>query len=227
MTILRHLPNALTCANLVTGCIGIRFAVHGQLDYAAYAVWLACFLDFLDGFAARLLKVTSSIGKELDSLADVVSFGVLPAMVMFSLIDNATEITWLPYAALLLAASSALRLAKFNIDERQTVGFIGLPTPANALFITSLIFLPSPFVWTVSNPAVLVVLTIAFSFLLISPIALFALKFVNWSWAENKVKFTFVGISVLLIGWQQAAAIPLIILLYIVASLFVGRFSRS
>lgn len=227
MKILRHLPNALTCANLVTGCIGIRLAIDGQLDYAAYTVWLACVFDFFDGFVARLLKVTSPIGKELDSLADVVSFGVLPAMVMFSLIANTTEVFWLPYASLLIAAFSALRLAKFNIDERQTVGFIGLPTPANALFITSLIFLPTPLDWTVGNPTALVVVTVVFSFLLISPIALFALKFTSWSWAENKVKFTFVGISVLLIGWQQAAAIPLIILLYIVASLFVGRFSRS
>lgn len=226
MKVLRHLPNALTCANLVTGCIGIRFAIHGQLDYAAYSVWLACVFDFFDGFAARLLKVTSPIGKELDSLADVVSFGVLPAMVMFFLISNATEIAWPPYVALLIAALSALRLAKFNIDERQTVGFIGLPTPANALFITALIFLPAPLNWTVSNPTTLVVLTIVLSFLLISPIKLFALKFKDWSWAENRVKFTFIGISVLLIGWQQAAAIPLIILLYVVASLLVGQFSR-
>ena len=172
-----------------------------------------------------MLNVSSPIGKELDSLADVVSFGVLPALVMFSLIEKVTEIPWLPYFALLIAIFSARRLAKFNWDERQTVGFIGLPTPANALFFTSLIFLPAPLDWVRGNPAALITLAVLFSLLLVAPLPLFALKFKNWSWSENWLKFTFVLIAVLLIAWQQAAALPLIILLYIGASFIVSRFS--
>jgi CDP-diacylglycerol---serine O-phosphatidyltransferase len=219
MKLLRHLPNALTCANLLSGCIGIMLTLQYSVTYAAWFVWAACVFDFFDGFAARLLKVSSPIGKELDSLADMVSFGVLPSVMMFQLIDAISPSDILPFVAFALTIFSALRLAKFNIDENQKDSFIGVPTPANALFITSLIYLPDPFDIVISNDLFLVTITLTFSFLLVSPFELFALKFKNFSWGDNKLRFTFLGISVLLLGILQAAAVPFIILLYVLLSL--------
>lgn len=219
MNLLRHLPNALTCGNLFCGCIGILFAVQYSPITAAYFVWAACVFDFFDGFAARALHYSSPIGKELDSLADMVSFGVLPAITMFSLIESQTFNSFFSYGAFLLAIFSALRLAKFNIDERQKESFIGLPVPANALFITGLVFLPSPFDQVTSSVPVLIAITVLFSLLLVSPLELFALKFKNYTWADNKIRFTFVFVSVLLLALFKAGAIPLIILLYVAFSL--------
>ena len=139
MKILRHLPNAMTCGHLLCGCVGIVRVFEHDLITASYLIFLAALLDFGDGFVARLLKASSAMGKELDSLADMVTFGVLPAFMLFSLIgqeiDNQSV---LPYSAFSIAVFSALRLAKFNIDPRQTDSFIGLPTPANALVVASL-----------------------------------------------------------------------------------------
>lgn len=219
MNLLRHLPNALTCGNLFCGCIGILFAVQYSPITAAYFVWAACVFDFFDGFAARALHYSSPIGKELDSLADMVSFGVLPAITMFSLIESQTFNSFFSYSAFLLAIFSALRLAKFNIDERQKESFIGLPVPANALFITGLVFLPSPFDQITSSVPILIAITVLFSLLLVSPLELFALKFKNYTWADNKIRFTFVFVSVLLLALFKAGAIPLIILLYVAFSL--------
>jgi len=219
MNLLRHLPNALTCGNLFCGCIGILFAVQYSPITAAYFVWAACVFDFFDGFAARALHYSSPIGKELDSLADMVSFGVLPAITMFSLIESQTFNSFFSYSAFLLAIFSALRLAKFNIDERQKESFIGLPVPANALFITGLVFLPSPFDQITSSVPILIAITVLFSLLLVSPLKLFALKFKNYTWADNKIRFTFVVVSVLLLALFKAGAIPLIILLYVAFSL--------
>jgi CDP-diacylglycerol--serine O-phosphatidyltransferase len=223
MRILRHLPNALTCGNLVCGCVGILFTIQYSTASAAWFVWAACVFDFFDGFTARWLKVSSPIGKELDSLADVVSFGVLPAMVMYQMIDIISPSNYLPYIAFSLAAFSALRLAKFNLDERQSDTFIGLPTPANALFITSLVYLKGPWSTFISTDWFLVLITVIFSFLLVAPWELFALKFKNYRWADNKVRFTFIGFSVLLLGIWQASALPFVILLYILLSLLVRR----
>lgn len=222
---LRHLPNALTCGNLICGCIGIIYALESSLGAAAWFVWAACIFDFFDGFAARTLKVSSPIGKELDSLADVISFGVLPSMVMYRMIDVISSSAWLPYAGFSIAVFSALRLAKFNIDENQKDSFIGLPTPANALFITALPFLKPPLDILISQDFMLVSITALFSFLLVSPIELFALKFKNFSWADNKVRFTFIGLSVLLLMLWHTAALPLIILLYVAGSLMTKRLS--
>lgn len=219
MNLLRHLPNALTCGNLFCGCVGILFAVQYSPITAAYFVWAACVFDFFDGFAARALHYSSPIGKELDSLADMVSFGVLPAITMFSFIESQTFNSFFSYSAFLLAIFSALRLAKFNIDERQKESFIGLPVPANALFITGLVFLPSPFDQITSSVPILIAITVLFSLLLVSPLELFALKFKNYTWADNKIRFTFVVVSVLLLALFKAGAIPLIILLYVAFSL--------
>lgn len=219
MNILRHLPNALTCGNLFCGCVGILFAVQYSPETASYFVWAACVFDFFDGFAARALNYSSPIGKELDSLADMVSFGVLPSITLFSLIESQTFNSLFSYSAFLLAIFSALRLAKFNIDERQKESFIGLPVPANALFITGLIYLPAPLDQVTSSVALLIAVAIIFSFLLVSPLELFALKFKNFGWADNKVRFTFLLLSVLLLALFKTGAIPLIILLYIAVSL--------
>ncbi|MEQ8423595.1 MAG: CDP-diacylglycerol--serine O-phosphatidyltransferase, partial [Cyclobacteriaceae bacterium] len=169
----RHIPNLLTLGNLLCGCLGILYARESSLHMVAYLVWIACVFDFLDGFAARALRTSSSIGKELDSLADMVSFGVLPSITMYVWLEQSFPESYIPYCAFLIALFSALRLAKFNVDENQKDAFIGLPTPANALFITGLIFLESPFDLLIS-PTGLVTITIIFSLLLVAPIDLFA-----------------------------------------------------
>ena len=220
---IRHLPNFLTCCNLLCGCFAIVFLLEERGVPAAYFVWAACVFDFLDGFVARLLKVSSPIGKELDSLADVVSFGVVPAMVMFKLIGAHSSLQSLPYIGFTIAAFSALRLAIFNVDTRQSDSFIGLNTPANTLFISSLPLLPENIGAWLYQDWVLVTITMVFSLLLVSPIEIFALKFKNYSWADNKMRFTFLALAVLLLLTLHIAAIPVIILLYIALSL-IDRF---
>ena len=222
MKLLRHLPNVLTCCNLVCGSIGIISVTmgHAMVNEAITFVIAACLFDFLDGFAARALHVSSPIGKQLDSLADMVSFGVFPAIVTYVVISSKIDIPHAyRFAPLLLICFSAIRLAQFNIDERQSDSFIGLPTPASALFMTGLWLLPEPIATWASHPDVLVGITIIVSFLLVAPMKLFALKFRNFSWTDNKIRFTFILLAVLLLAGWQAGAITLIILLYIAISL--------
>lgn len=215
MSLLRHLPNALTLCNLICGCIGvILLSEHGDREVIFVLVAIACVFDFLDGFAARMLKVSSPIGKELDSLADMVTFGVLPSLFILTYEDT----KWI---ALLIVVCSALRLAKFNVDERQADGFIGLPTPASALFFTS-----CPF-WLLSDDPevrriIVIVIILLFSWLMVSPIRLFALKFKHFGWKGNELRFTFLAFSVLLIALFKLAGVALIIITYILASLFDG-----
>ncbi|MBD2699439.1 CDP-diacylglycerol--serine O-phosphatidyltransferase [Spirosoma sp. BT702] len=211
----------MTCGNLLCGCIGIVMTLRGHLDTAAWLIFVAAILDFGDGFVARLVKVSGPFGKELDSLADVVTFGVLPAMIVF-------QLCWfqgleaISYGAFLIAVLSALRLAKFNIDTRQSDQFIGVPTPANTLLIAAFPLMERyqpqfDALW--KNDTVLGML-IAFSFMLVAEIPLFALKFKSFGWAENRIKYSFLLASVLLLLFLQFAAIPIIILLYILVSLF-------
>lgn len=210
------------------GCIGVVFVVKGNITSAAYFVWISCVFDFFDGFAARILKVSSPIGKELDSLADMVSFGLLPAMVMYvMLIDsNSYGYVYLPYLAFSIAIFSALRLAIFNLDETQSDSFKGLPTPANALFITALPLLTGNIAIALFEPWILIVIVLISSYLLVSGIPLFALKFKSFAWKDNKIRFTFLIISVLLLAVLNVAAIPVIILLYIALSLGVQAVSK-
>lgn len=217
---IRHLPNALTCANLLCGCMGIVAVFRFPDMPAAWFIWAAAAFDFLDGFVARILKVSSVIGKELDSLADVVSFGVLPALVMFHLIEQNTNYPALAYTAFLIAICSALRLAIFNIDNTQTDSFKGLPTPANALFLSSLPLLSSHYFLWIFNDIILIGISILFSLLLVSPIRLMAIKFKTFAWKSNEVKYIFLMISAILLVVMRFEALPLIILLYIVLSLF-------
>ena len=222
MSLTRHIPNALTCGNLLSGCLGIAALFNGWSAPAAYFVWAACVFDFLDGFAARALRASSPIGRELDSLSDMVSFGVLPSMLMFNMMKATTDVVWLPSVAFLLAVFSALRLAKFNIDERQREGFIGLPTPANALLITGLPLIPPSWVGDGWNIVALVLITVVFSWLMVSPLPLLALKFKNLGWRDNQLRFTLLAASVLLLFILGQAAIVLVIIFYVILSL-VGR----
>lgn len=215
----RHIPNALTCANLLSGCIGVVFAFKGDLNVAAYAVLLSGIFDFFDGFIARLLHVKSAIGKELDSLADMVSFGVLPGVVMFQLLaESSFSSPYLPYLGFLITIFSALRLAKFNIDTRQTEDFIGLNTPMNTLFIVSLPFIQKQYPGMINSSILLIAITIVMSLLLVSEIKIFSLKFGSLDWAGNKIKYIFLLISAALIAFLKFTAIPFVLVIYICAS---------
>ena len=199
MGLKKHIPNAITCCNLISGCIATVFALMGNFPMALLWIVMGAVFDFFDGMTARLLHVSSPIGKELDSLADDVTFGVAPsAMIYYELcamdypafMEPLRPI--LPYFAFLMAAFSALRLAKFNLDERQHYGFIGLPTPANALFWGSLILGQHAFLVSAKfNALFLLLFMLMFSFLLVAEIPLFALKFKNLSWTDNKIKYIF------------------------------------
>src|SRR5687768_10938515 len=179
---LKHIPNFLTCCNLVCGCFGVIFLFEDRDIPTAYFVWAAGVFDFFDGFAARLLKISSPIGKELDSLADMVSFGLLPALFMYTQLEFEVPFSFLPYIGLLIAVCSALRLAIFNLDETQSDSFKGLPTPANTFFITGIPFLSAPMFDFIHTPTALISITIIFSLFLVSRFELFALKFKNFSW---------------------------------------------
>ncbi len=214
----RHIPNLLTAGNLVSGCIGIIYSFKYPEVATAYFIWISCLFDFLDGFAARLLKVTSEIGKELDSLADVISFGVLPAILIFQQVSKQDE-TY-AWAGLLLAICAAFRLARFNTDTRQTENFIGLPTPAMALFISALPFVTERFELQSYMMEIYLVLTMLMAYLMVSPLNLPALKFKNLNWKDNGIKFTVVAASLIFIIGFGAAGISISILFYILTSFF-------
>lgn len=201
----RHIPNTITCCNLVCGCIATTYAISGNPQMALLFIILGAVFDFFDGMSARLLKVSSEIGKELDSLADDVTFGVAPASIIFyelQVIDYPGFLEVLrpvlPYAAFIVAAFSAVRLAKFNLDTRQTTSFIGLPTPANALFWGSLIvgFGTQLEQTTWFLPMILVGVLLS-SWILVAEIPMFALKFKHWGFTGNEIKYCFIAFSAL------------------------------
>ncbi|MEH0156304.1 CDP-diacylglycerol--serine O-phosphatidyltransferase [Limibacter armeniacum] len=217
----KHIPNALTCANAVSGGIGIVKCFEGALHEAAAMILIAAVFDFFDGFAARMLKVSSPMGKELDSMADMVSFGVLPAMIMYKLMQGVTGDPYLPLISMLIVAFSALRLAKFNIDTRQSDSFIGVPTPTNALLIGSLpvikVFHPeyAPYI---DNLWLLIAVTVIMSLLLVAELPLLALKFKDFNFANNKFRFILIGTALILIVAFKALSVPLVVAAYIVLS---------
>ncbi len=221
MNLKAQLPNFITLLNLLSGVVGILWVLEGQLLYGAYFVILSAGFDFLDGFAARLLKVQSDVGKELDSLADVVSFGVLPGILLYSLTKTQTDSQIIPYLTLILPMLSAYRLAKFNLDTRQSDRFIGLPTPANALLLSTLPHLVAhwpEFAPWVTSPTALVVIAWATSILLVSELPLIALKFKNSSFADNAYRYTLLLFGAFCFTWLQLAGIPLIIIAYLLLS---------
>lgn len=220
----RHIPNAITCANLFSGSIGIVYAFNGQLETAAYFVLLSGVFDFFDGLAARALNVKSAIGKELDSLADVISFGFLPGVVMYQLLAQSDYTSsWLPYSGFFITVFSALRLAKFNTDTRQSEDFIGLNTPMNTIFIVSLVFIRADYPALTGSAGLLIGITALSCWLLVSEIRIFSMKLGSTGWKENKFRYLFLVLSLILAAIFQFMAVPLILLLYIVCSVFHFR----
>ncbi len=239
MSLKKQIPNSITLLNLLSGCIAVIFAVHNALEWAAFFAMAGIFFDFFDGFAARLLKVQSELGLQLDSLADMVTSGMVPGIVMYQLLAKVfPEAVWqvhtgfaFSYVGILglcISLASAYRLAKFNIDTRQTSSFIGVPTPANTLLIISLplIIAYQQTNWVlavVQNPWFLIGLTVLSCYLLNAEIPLFALKFKTWGWKENQIRYVFLVLTLVLIGLLQFMAIPCIILLYVVLSVFANK----
>ncbi|MFD0764172.1 CDP-diacylglycerol--serine O-phosphatidyltransferase [Mucilaginibacter lutimaris] len=230
----KHLPNAITCANLFSGCIGIVFTFQDNLVFAAYAIFLAAIFDFFDGFASRVLQSFSGIGKDLDSLADMVSFGVLPSAIMYELLLQAPQIThvsdYLNFIAFLIPVFSALRLAKFNNDTRQADSFIGLPTPANAILIASIpLIIAQPQYSNIAryilNPYVLSVFIIVMCTLLVAEIPLMSLKFKNRDFNKNFYRYILLLFSAILILFFKFAAVPVVIVMYITLSLIQLKFA--
>ncbi len=189
----KHIPNTITCLNLISGCVATYFAFLSDYRMALLFIVIGAVFDFFDGMSARLLYVSSPIGKELDSLADDITFGFAPSAIVFSFLSSYhVHLLFIPFLAFVMAAFSALRLAKFNLDERQALGFIGLPTPANALFWGSLIVSAGD--WLQSSPYLyygVVCGIFISSYLLVSEIPMFALKFKTWGWKGNEVKYIF------------------------------------
>jgi len=236
----QQIPNLITLLNVLCGCIATVFAVANQLEMTALFVCLGIFFDFTDGLAARLLDARSALGIQLDSLADMITSGLVPGIVMFQLLNmsemggwnisstvswaRTSDFTMLPLFGFLITLASAYRLAKFNIDENQATSFIGLPTPANSLLIISL---PLILLYhnnnvlnrIILNPWFLMSLTLLSAYMLNSKMQLFALKFENWGFKDNALRYIFILVSLVLLLTMRFLAIPLIIIFYVVASL--------
>ena len=227
----KHIPNSITCCNLISGCIATGFAFAGNIKVALLLIIIGAVFDFFDGMLARLLNVSSPIGKELDSLADVITFGLAPSTIIFSQLHVMSYPTfleplrdYLPYAAFIMAAFSALRLAKFNLDERQALGFIGLPTPANALFWGSLLVGVGEKLET--RPWALYFIlagVLISSWLLVSEIPMFALKFKHWSFKGNEVKYLCLITCCPLVVIFGISSFAIIIAWYVILSAIVKQ----
>ena len=227
----KHIPNTITCSNLLSGCVATMFAFEGAYQYAFAFIIAGAVFDFFDGLTARALKVSSPIGKELDSLADVVTFGFAPAAMVFSWLRECADTHLdmlpafaMPFLAFLLVAFSALRLAKFNVDERQTSSFIGLPTPANALFWGALVLgshdlvVVNPYGWML-----VLALVLLFSYLLVAEIPMFSLKFKSLAWEANRTAYIFLLVSIALLILLQLKGLPAVIGWYIILSVLTQK----
>ena len=229
--ITRNIPNTLTCCNLLSGCVATCHAFCGHQGWALAFIIIGAVFDFFDGMSARLLKVSSPIGKELDSLADDVTFGVAPATMVFTLLFQLPYPEWLtpfrhllPYTAFIIAAFSALRLAKFNLDERQTSSFIGLPTPANALFWGALIVGGGDRLTHLNCAlAIVLALVVLSCWILVAEIPLFALKFKQWGWHGNEVRYIFILSCIPILILLGVSGIAVIIVWYVLLSLYAQR----
>lgn len=227
MSLKKHIPNTITCCNLISGCVATYWAFQGVWDVALLFIVIGAVFDFFDGLSARLLGVSSTTGKELDSLADVVTFGFAPSAILFDFLKSGADYLpchYLPYVAFIMAAFSALRLAKFNLDERQAMGFIGLPTPANALFWGALIVGAGD--WLTSSPylyyAVLVSVFVS-CYLLVAEIPMFALKFKHWGWKGNEIKYIFLLTCIPLLAFLGIGGLAAIIAWYIILSIATNQ----
>lgn len=228
--ITNNIPNTITCCNLVSGCIATSFAFVNRPELALLWIIIGAVFDFFDGMSARLLGVSSPIGKELDSLADDITFGVAPATMVFAelaVMDYPAFLEplreYLPYFAYLMAAFAALRLAKFNLDTRQATSFIGLPTPANALFWGSLIVGASDLIEASSyNVFAIMAMIIISSYIQIAELPMFALKFKQWGWKGNEVKYVFLVTCIPLLAIFKLLAFAIIIAWYVILSVYVN-----
>jgi len=237
MKLAKYIPNFLTLLNLTSGLIALFFVFRQQWLLVALFVALGIFFDFFDGLAARSFKVSSELGLQLDSLADMVTSGVVPAFVLSFLLadslhisllkdDHFTKLHLWAFFGLIVALASAYRLAKFNIDTRQTSSFIGLPTPANALFIVSLpLIIYSQHYTFLLNPYILTLIAILSAYLLNAELALFSLKFKDFSWQQNWQKYTIILLSIILLAFFKFLAVPVIIIIYILLSLIPNKSS--
>ena len=231
MKIIKHIPNAITCCNLLSGCASILLTFTGHLELAGLMIFVAAVFDFFDGFAARLLKAYSPLGAQLDSLCDVVSFGVAPSFIMYHYLNQVVSlelgsVNVAAFAAFFLAVFAALRLAKFNIDDRQTTSFIGLPTPAMGIFVASLPFALrhealSFMGGLMTNPFFLFGVVALFSYLMVSEIPFFSLKVKNLKFKENKHLYLVALFAIIKVAIFGLAAIPFVMLFYIIVAMFV------
>lgn len=215
-------PNLFTLANLCCGVLGIILVFEGKITDAAYLIWIAAIFDFLDGFLAKILNAQSELGRQLDSLADLVTFGVLPSLIYYSLLKGQFEIP-LEYLSFSVAIFSALRLAKFNIDESQSTVFSGLTTTANGFLASSipLILVGSTLLSNLlSNKYLLLGIMLITAILMVTPLRLLSLKFSDFKLSTNIDKFVLIGLSILFIGLFRESAVPLIIVTYIILSIF-------
>lgn len=224
------IPNAMTLGNLLCGCLGIQWVLEGQLLWASVAIFVALILDFGDGFVARLLKQSSPLGQQLDSLADAVTFGVLPSFMLKYFLEQAGMAPPYSYFAFTMALFSVLRLAKFNIDTRQHDQFIGLPTPANAMVVASLPWiLQSSGSWVTFfyDLPFLVSYTVIISYLLIAELPLMAFKFKQFTWKGNEFRYSFLALSAVFLVLGQWVAIPGIVLGYVLVSVVMKWIGQS
>lgn len=239
MNIKKHIPNLITLLNLFSGCIALVFALNKDFDLAFYFVCLGIFLDFFDGFFARLFKVSSPLGLQLDSLADMVTSGVVPGVVMYQMIANSSafptmnsDIVFYPFLGFIITLGSCYRLANFNIDTRQTDSFIGLPTPANALFILSL-----PLVLKYSDSIIILELltnhwllmgiTLFSAYILNAEIPLFSLKIKKFNITDNVLQIVFLSLSLVFLLFFEYLGIPMVIIFYVLLSVLNNTFLKK
>lgn len=221
----KHIPNTITCCNLISGCIATYFAFQSDFSLALLFIVAGAVFDFFDGMVARLLHVSSPIGKELDSLADDITFGFAPSAIIFSYLNTFhIHIFIIPFLAFVMAAFSALRLAKFNLDERQALGFIGLPTPANALFWGALIVGLQEYAISIEGLEWIILGgTFLSCYLLIAEIPMFALKFKHWGWKGNEIKYIFVLSCIPLLLFLGVSGFAAIIAWYVILSVVTSK----
>ena len=235
----KQIPNFLTCMNLFSGCIALVMVFRNHLEYTAYLILIAAFFDLLDGMVARKVGSNSEFGKQIDSLADMVSFGLVPGAVMFKLlqmsslselVQNEMLRTFVQFVPFIITIFSALRLAKFNLDTRQTSSFIGLPTPANTLLIVSLPLIliqrPGQFDGLILNPVFILFVSMFLSYMLISEIPLFALKFKSLDFKANIYQYILIALAIVLIAIFSFVAIPMVVILYVLLSIIKNKLAQ-
>ena len=228
------IPNMLTLANMLAGILSIMVGMQGDLVLASYLILIGAGFDFMDGFAARMLKAYSELGKQLDSLSDLVTFGVAPGFILFNMINlshgqpgnSSSGGTLLPYLGFMIPLFAGLRLAKFNIDENQETSFVGIPTPAVAILVASfplikdMLYVDKGLIYMlITNTYFLTGVAVIMSLLMVLPLPMFAFKFKSYGWKDNNIKYSFILISLILLIWINFLAIPLIIALYIFLSI--------